>query len=91
MGNIDKETFEQRGARGCSDSDYDLCKTSCCGAWCVADDELGDLHLSGDDPTRHAARGQSWIAHTEHVQNNSASRSPGRRARRAAAGSGGSG
>ncbi len=47
MGRVDKHPFERRGARGCSDSDYDFCQTSCCGAWCVEDCELHDLYIDG--------------------------------------------
>lgn len=45
MGNVDKGTFEGRGARGFGDSDYSFCTTSCCGATCVEDIELSDLYF----------------------------------------------
>jgi hypothetical protein len=51
MGNIDNYEFEKRGARGCSNSDYYLCRTTCCGAWCVEDTELSDLYTDGTDPS----------------------------------------
>jgi hypothetical protein len=47
MGRVDKYAFERGGARGCSNSDYDFCQTSCCGAWCVEDCELSDLYVDG--------------------------------------------
>jgi hypothetical protein len=49
MGTIDKVRFERRGARGCSNSDYDICQTTCCDVWCVEDDELSDLYVDPAD------------------------------------------
>jgi len=52
MSLIDKYKFEHRGGYGCSNSDYDLCRTSCCGAYCVHDNELLDLYLDPADLTK---------------------------------------
>jgi hypothetical protein len=52
MGNIDNVTFERRGARGCSNSDYNLCRTTCCDSWGVEDNELSDLYLNGADTSK---------------------------------------
>lgn len=49
MSVIDKVRFETRGARGCSNSDYRLCQATCCGRYCVEDEELGDLYLDPAD------------------------------------------
>ncbi len=46
---IDKYKFEHRGGRGCSNSDYHLHKTTCCGSFCVEDDELMNLYLDPND------------------------------------------
>ena len=48
MGTIDKYRFEARGARGCGDSDYNVCQTTCCAAWCVEDDELSELYFDAN-------------------------------------------
>jgi hypothetical protein len=52
MGVIDKHKFESRRGFGCSNSDYVLRRTSCCGAYCVEDDELLALYLDPTDMTR---------------------------------------
>jgi hypothetical protein len=52
MGVIDKYRFEERGGGGCSNSDYHLHRTTCCGGYCVEDDELSDLYLDPADLSR---------------------------------------
>lgn len=52
MGTIDKFAFEHAGARGCSNSDYKLCRTTCCRAWCAEDVELSDLYVDGRDTSK---------------------------------------
>jgi hypothetical protein len=52
---IDKNRFEQRGGGGCSNADYHLHQTTCCGAYCVEDDELSDLYLDGADLSRRVS------------------------------------
>lgn len=53
MGNyaIDKEAFENWSQGGCSNSDYAVVVTTCCGAFLVEDIELGDLYWNPEDPT----------------------------------------
>ena len=53
MSVIDKYEFESRGASGCSNSDYHLHRTTCCGRFCVEDDELSDLYLDPSDLSKH--------------------------------------
>src|SRR5438477_8622357 len=48
MSVIDKYRFEPRGGHGCSNSDYLLRRTRCCGSFGVEDDELQDFYT---DPT----------------------------------------
>jgi len=52
MGLIDKFTFEKRGARGCSNSDYTFAVTTCCELVGVVDDELHDFYWSPEDLSR---------------------------------------
>lgn len=52
MGIIDKYLFEKRGAHGCSNSDYLLHRTTCCGRTCVEDNELLELYVDPDDLNR---------------------------------------
>jgi hypothetical protein len=65
VGRIDKAVFERRGARGCSNSDYDFLRTSCCSAWCVEDSELSDLYIDPNDLTDVlsllGAPGEKWV------------------------------
>ncbi len=49
MGIIDKYKFERHGGVGCSNSSYRLHRMSCCGSYCVEDDELSDLYLDPND------------------------------------------
>ena len=49
MGVIDKYRFEHRGGHGCSNSDYVLHRTTCCGSFCVEDNELLDLYIDPAD------------------------------------------
>ena len=55
---IDKNTFESRSRSGCSNSDYQLCRTECCGRFGVQDDELLDFYFGPVDLTRHIFIGQ---------------------------------
>jgi hypothetical protein len=55
MGVIDKERFEQRSAGGCSNSDYEVRRTECCGSYCVEDTELSDLYLDASDLSRRVS------------------------------------
>lgn len=52
MPDIDKYRFESRGGRGCSNSDYGLRRTTCCGAYGVEDSELHDFYFDPADLTR---------------------------------------
>lgn len=52
MGLVDKTVFEDRGARGCSDSDYDFAITTCCERVGVVDEELCEFYWSSDTPSR---------------------------------------
>ncbi len=52
MSLIEKYPFERRGARGCSNSDYHLVRTTCCNAFAVEDDELLDLYVDPQDLSR---------------------------------------
>jgi len=54
MSLIDKQTFESRSHGGCSNSDYRLCRTTCCGRFGVEDRELLDFYFDADDLSRHA-------------------------------------
>ena len=49
MGSIDKIEFESRGARGCTNSDYNVAKTICCKSYVVEDDELNDVYFDPID------------------------------------------
>jgi hypothetical protein len=49
---IEKRQFESRGGHGCSNSDYDLLRTMCCGSYAVEDNELQDLYIDPADLTR---------------------------------------
>ena len=57
MGVIDRYRFEKRGGFGCSNSDYHLHRTTCCGGYVVEDDELLDLYF---DPTDLSRRIDLW-------------------------------
>lgn len=46
---IDKTVFEARGEYGCSNSDYNLVRTTCCGKFAVEDDELLQLYCDPED------------------------------------------
>lgn len=48
---VDKFAFEQRGARGCSDSTYAFALTSCCERVGIIDDELGEFYFNPDTPS----------------------------------------
>lgn len=50
---IDTFTFESRSHSGHSDSDYQLCRTKCCGRYGVKDDELLDFYFDPADLSRH--------------------------------------
>jgi hypothetical protein len=52
MGLVDKFVFEDRGAHGCSNSDYDFAITTCCERVGVVDEELSDFYWSSDTPSR---------------------------------------
>ncbi|MCM0082215.1 hypothetical protein L4X63_11500 [Geomonas sp. Red32] len=52
MGTIDKHIFEQAGARGCSNSDYNLAITTCCKSYIVEDDELNDVYFDPKDVSK---------------------------------------
>jgi hypothetical protein len=49
LGTIDKYLFEKAGARGCSDSDYNLVQTDCCQSILVEDNELLDVYSNSSD------------------------------------------
>lgn len=49
---IDKFKFESQWGVGCSNSDYHLHRTTCCGEFCVEDDELLQLYFDAVDPTK---------------------------------------
>ena len=53
MSLIDKFTFESRSQSGCSNSDYHLCRTDCCGHFGVEDDELLDFYFDARDLSKH--------------------------------------
>jgi hypothetical protein len=53
MSLIDKHTFERRSRSGCSNSDYQLCRTDCCGRFGVEDDELLDFYFDPSDLSQH--------------------------------------
>ena len=53
MSLIDKYTFESRSRSGCSNSDYRLCKTDCCGHFGVEDDELLEFYFDARDLSKH--------------------------------------
>jgi hypothetical protein len=53
MSLIDKHGFEMRSHAGCSNSDYQLCRTECCGRFGVEDDELLDFYFDPVDLSRH--------------------------------------
>ena len=52
MSLIDKYTFEDKSRSGCSNSDYHLCRTTCCGRFGVEDDELLDFYYDASDLSR---------------------------------------
>jgi len=49
---IDPYKFESRSRAGCSNSDYHLRKTGCCGGFGVEDDELLDFYFDSTDLSR---------------------------------------
>lgn len=51
MGTINSEILKSWGARGCSNSDYNLVETTCCNACLVEDWELNDLYKDPLDPS----------------------------------------
>ena len=53
MSLIDKHAFESKSKSGCSNSDYQLCRTECCGHFGVEDDELLDFYFDPADLSRH--------------------------------------
>ena len=53
MSLIDKYAFESRSRSGCSNSDYRLCRTDCCGHFGVEDDELLDFYFDARDLSKH--------------------------------------
>jgi hypothetical protein len=53
MSLIDKHTFEAASHSGCSNSDYQLCRTDCCGRFGIEDDELLDFYFDPTDFSRH--------------------------------------
>ncbi len=55
VGTIDDIAFRSAGSRGCSNSDFNLCRTTCCEAWCVTDEELHDLYIDGGDLSKVVA------------------------------------
>ena len=55
MGIINKYQFEALSGGGCSNSDYRLHRTTCCGTYCVEDDELSDLYLDSADLSRRVS------------------------------------
>jgi hypothetical protein len=59
MGVIDKWCFEARGGHGCSNSDYRLHKTTCCGSYAVEDDELLELYIDPADLNKRVDLGYS--------------------------------
>ena len=63
MGVIDKYRFEHRGGHGCSNSDYLLHKTTCCGSFCVEDDELLDLYIDPTDLEKTIQDHGDFLAH----------------------------
>ena len=52
MSLIDKYIFEKRGGFGCSNSDYHLARTTCCGAFGVEDDDLPVFYIDAHDLSR---------------------------------------
>lgn len=53
MSLIDKQVFEARSRSGCSNSDYRLCQTDCCGHFGAEDDELLDFYFDAGDLSKH--------------------------------------
>src|SRR4051812_1818084 len=51
---LDKWKFEARGGHGCTNSDYRLQRTTCCGAYAAEDDELQDLYIDPNDLSKSA-------------------------------------
>jgi len=58
---IDKSIFESRTNSGCSNSDYRLCRTACCGSFGVQDDELLDFYFDPTDLTRRIFIGKETL------------------------------
>ena len=51
MGTLDNALLERWGARGCSNSHYELVRSSCCGAFFVEDRELCVLYWNSNSPS----------------------------------------
>ncbi len=51
---LDKWKFEARGGHGCSNSDYRLQRTTCCGSFAVEDTELQDVYIDASDLSKSA-------------------------------------
>lgn len=49
MGTIDNHIFEKAGAKGCSDSDFNIVKTTCCNTYLVEDGELNEIYFDPAD------------------------------------------
>jgi hypothetical protein len=49
MGVIDLYRFEKRIEPRTGNADYVLMRTSCCGQYCVEEDELSDLYFAQND------------------------------------------
>jgi hypothetical protein len=55
MGIVDKYRFEKRSGGGCSNSDYKLHQSTCCGGYFIEDDELSDLYFDPTDISRRVS------------------------------------
>ena len=51
MSVIDQDRVRARDPGGCSNSHFQLWRTTCCNSYAVHDDELSNLYLSPDDLT----------------------------------------
>ncbi len=56
---LDKWKFEARGGHGCSNSDYRLKRTTCCGCYAVEDTELIELYTDPTDLNKSMTLGYS--------------------------------
>lgn len=52
MGNVDKASFEARGAHGVADSEYRFVMTTCCERVGIVDDELAEFYFDPEKPAR---------------------------------------